>query len=321
MTVLADTSRVPPSERFDYWVDATPRAFLHPLALKRSDQRPFCGRIIEYRLGPVTALRVQGDASRASLLPSAIASCDPEQISLALVLGGQHELNQDQRTAIVGPGDLVAVHTSGPYTTQFAGRYDLALFVVPRVLLRPYSDRISKRTAERIPSTHGVGRVAAGLLRTLAGELDHGSLDGADDAFGESVIDLMRGIFLPTGTVPDEVGAETQRREMRARLRSYIDHNVADANLTPEQIAREHFISVRYLYKLFADEEGVSKLIRTKRLEHARRDLADPYLRDHSVATIAFRWGFNDPGYFSRLFRSSYGLSPTGFREENQLRR
>lgn len=320
MTVLADTSRVAPSDRFEYWADATPRAFLHPLAIQPGHQRPFSGRITEYQLGPVNAFRVQGDASRASLRPSAIAACDPERISLALVLGGQQEVVQHQRSAIVGPGDLVAVHTSCPYTTRFAGPYDLALFVVPRVLLRPYSDRISARTAERIPSTHGVGRVAAGLLRALASELDHENLSGADDAFGESVIDLMRGIFLPAGTVPDEIGAETQRRDLRTRLRGYIDQNIADADLTPERIAREHFISVRYLYKLFDDEEGVAKLIRTKRLAHARRDLADPNLSDHTVATIAFRWGFNDPGYFSRVFRSSYGLSPSEFRDENPLR-
>lgn len=315
MKIVADTSLVSPADRLEYWVDATPKAFLHPLAIKAPGDRTFAGRIVSYQLGPVTAYRVTGDVSSASLSAASITNCDPERLSLALVLRGRHEVMQERRRAAVGPGDLVAVHTSSPYATRFATPYDLALFVVPRVLLRPYSDRIGARTAERIAPTHGAGRVAAGLLRSLAIELAEGELGDADEAFGETVIDLVRGIYAPTGTVPDHVGANVQRRELHARLRSYIDLHISDPALTPERIAHEHFISVRYLYKLFGDDGGVAKLIRAKRLERCRRDLVDEALGDHTVAAVAFRWGFNDPGYFSRLFRLTYGVSPTQFRD------
>jgi AraC-like DNA-binding protein len=79
--------------------------------------------------------------------------------------------------------------------------------------------------------------------------------------------------------------------------------------------AGEHFISVRRLHKLFADEGlTVSAWIRDRRLERCRRDLADPALAGETVASIAWSWGFRNPGHFSRVYRAAYGCAPSAGR-------
>jgi AraC-like DNA-binding protein len=46
-----------------------------------------------------------------------------------------------------------------------------------------------------------------------------------------------------------------------------------------------------------------------------RRDLLDPALRDRPVSAIAARWGITDPAHFSRLFRATYGVPPSEYRD------
>nr|WP_243274742.1 helix-turn-helix domain-containing protein [Streptomyces albus] len=58
----------------------------------------------------------------------------------------------------------------------------------------------------------------------------------------------------------------------------------------------------------------VAAWIRRQRLEHCRRDLADPRLRDRPIHAIAARWGFPRPGDFTRAFRAAYGIPPRDYR-------
>jgi AraC-like DNA-binding protein len=316
MNLVADTSLVSPEERFDYWAEASPRALLHPLSLQRSTHEPFSGRIAAHQLGPVNVFRVWGGASTAILRSARISSCDPECFSVAVAFHGRHRVAQEDRSAIVTPGDMVTLQTSRPYATRFETPYDLALFTFPYVLLRPHTDRICAQTAQRVTAAQGVGRVVATFLRGLAEELNAGRVSEDDTDLGESVIDLVRGLFASPNAVPPCVTGYAQRKKLLHQVRSYIDANLPDPSLSPEWIARENFISVRYLYKLLDGEGGVCALIRSKRLERCRRDLSDPALRGDSITSIARRWGLSDAGYFSRLFRESYGVSPTEFRRD-----
>jgi AraC-like DNA-binding protein len=96
---------------------------------------------------------------------------------------------------------------------------------------------------------------------------------------------------------------------------SFIEGNLWDPALNPGQIARAHFVSVRHLHSLFS-EQGitVSDWIRKRRLEECRNDLSSPVFSQEPVANIALRHGFLDAAHFSRLFRRTFGETPSGFR-------
>ncbi|WP_306027746.1 helix-turn-helix domain-containing protein [Stappia sp. MMSF_3263] len=57
--------------------------------------------------------------------------------------------------------------------------------------------------------------------------------------------------------------------------------------------------------------QPASALIRERQMLEARRLLA---YTQASVAEVAYRLGFSDPGYFSRVFTSQTGVSPRDFR-------
>jgi AraC-like DNA-binding protein len=99
------------------------------------------------------------------------------------------------------------------------------------------------------------------------------------------------------------------------RMLTYTRRHLTDGNLDAELIAREHAISVRHLYGVF-QRAGLSleQWIISERLEGARNMLASPHLRHLTIAAVARRWGFANPGHFSRRFRAAYGLTPSEWR-------
>jgi AraC-like DNA-binding protein len=98
-------------------------------------------------------------------------------------------------------------------------------------------------------------------------------------------------------------------------IREYIEANLADPDLSPASIAAAHFISTRHLHNVFHESGStVASWVRSKRLEHIRRDLRDPLHAGTSVGAVAARWGFLDAAHFSRTFRDAFGESPTDWR-------
>jgi len=56
-----------------------------------------------------------------------------------------------------------------------------------------------------------------------------------------------------------------------------------------------------------------TRFIRFIRLSRARRLLLES---DLNISEVAFQAGFNDPVYFTRVFRREFGVTPSGFREK-----
>ena len=128
-----------------------------------------------------------------------------------------------------------------------------------------------------------------------------------------------------TGGHAPDIRPSTRERLPAAHMRAikaYIDEHLGDPTLGPESIARSQFISTRYLHALF-EPEGltVSRWVRTRRLERARRDLQDPALAAVPIGVIAARWGFSSPSRFSHAVRADLGCSPSELRAAAARRR
>ena len=109
------------------------------------------------------------------------------------------------------------------------------------------------------------------------------------------------------------------RDRLFARISDDIEARLDDVNLSPKKIAEANGISIRYLYTLFSEQgETVSGWVRRRRLLRCRAELegADT---EASITEIAYRWGFNDSAHFSRLFKGSFGMSPTQYPSSRRL--
>jgi AraC-like DNA-binding protein len=95
----------------------------------------------------------------------------------------------------------------------------------------------------------------------------------------------------------------------------WIEDHLADPDLSAERLAAAHYLSTRYVRRVFAANGlTVSAVIRQRRLERIRDQLVDPRQVRQPVGSIADRWGFGDAARFSRAFRSQFGVSPSRYR-------
>lgn len=96
------------------------------------------------------------------------------------------------------------------------------------------------------------------------------------------------------------------------QILGYINEHLFDADAASSAVCAQAIgISERYLHKLFA-QRGLcfSRTVLERRLDAAHSLLKCAAYRQHSIASIAYQCGFNDPAYFSRSFRKRYGESP-----------
>ena len=94
----------------------------------------------------------------------------------------------------------------------------------------------------------------------------------------------------------------------------YIQYNYA-SNIGVADIARYVGISRSQLYRAFLQDFGVSPhaYLQTYRINEACSLLRDPA---YSVAEVAGSVGFNDPLYFSRVFKSIKGVTPSDYQKK-----
>ncbi|TCL65970.1 two-component system response regulator YesN [Hydrogenispora ethanolica] len=108
-------------------------------------------------------------------------------------------------------------------------------------------------------------------------------------------------------------GRESQVKAVILQAKEQIDRMYQE-DLSLDDLAQAVSVSPFYLSRLFREELGVSftEYITKLRLEKALTLLAEGF----PVKECCFAVGYNDPNYFSRLFRKYYHLSPTEYRDE-----
>lgn len=106
---------------------------------------------------------------------------------------------------------------------------------------------------------------------------------------------------------------EPAEHEFVKKVRELVEANFTNYEFSVEHLCKLIFMSHSQLHRKLEALTGCSpnKFIRTIRLNKAKELLANPSL---SIATIALDCGYNDPGYFARVFKQEYGITPQEWR-------
>lgn len=96
------------------------------------------------------------------------------------------------------------------------------------------------------------------------------------------------------------------------KAKKYIDDHFSE-DIGLNDVSKEVAISPQYFSSIFKEEMGMNfvEYLRTKRIEVAKDLLKQKQL---SVKEICYEIGYNDPNYFSRLFKKIVGVSPTEYK-------
>lgn len=273
----------------------------------------FTGTLAATGLGDATVFDMTTAPHIVMRTPDLIDQGGPRYFKVSLQISGVTEIIQDGRCAVLSPGDLGLYDVSRPYTLRMPQDSHAVVMLLPDHRVSLPAERLADLTAVTFPAHHAVGRFVNPLLLDLGRNAPQVVLGPHGAQLFASAVDLL--VTMLSSEVTARQGTRSRHAELVRTIKTYADAHLQDPDLTPAAIAREHFISTRQLYVLFA-EEGitVAAWIRRRRLERARRALADPSSADHSISAIASRFGLPDAAHFSTQFRSEFHESPRSWR-------
>lgn len=106
-----------------------------------------------------------------------------------------------------------------------------------------------------------------------------------------------------------------QRVHLIGQAKEYIEQHYADPDLSLNEVAARANLSPSYFSAVFSQEthQTFKEYLTELRIRKAKELLRMTALRS---ADIAYRVGYNDPHYFSSVFKRNTGLSPMEFRSQ-----
>jgi AraC family transcriptional regulator, positive regulator of tynA and feaB len=301
------TAGLPEAEQFGYWHEAVWEAFV-PVTLDRTGEGRFPSAVSAHAVGPLGVSRIASDPQRVNRTADQVRAKAGDVFFCNLPLSAGSWASQDGRRADLEVGDLVIIDGSQPFELGFERAFDQISITVPHDLLAPLLAAPARATAVRVAGDQGVGAIAGAALRALAvGEetLDAQSARGVAERVSSLLALALGGL--------SSAGPKPPRELLLASAIDEVERALADPELSPDRVAERINVSTRYLHQLFS-ERGLSfgRHLLARRLEHCRRDLADPALAGIGIGEIAWRNGFQDPSHFGRAFKAAYDLTPGG---------
>lgn len=227
-------------------------------------------------------------------------------------VAGCRRYSQAGRDVLLQPGDSILIDTALPWSSNCETNCIRLYLRVPRWMMESRLQICEIPIAQKIAGRTPLGANLSGLSQTLFDEatsMEADEIAGTLDSYFEVLARCMGG--------PELTGSENP--ELRDRILHFVAAHIAEPTLTPFLIADAMGVSVRHLHRVFSTSGNtLGDYIRTLRLEHCRKDLADARLRNRSITEIAFARGFCDAAHFSHSFRKRFGMSARFFRAQRQ---
>ena len=131
------------------------------------------------------------------------------------------------------------------------------------------------------------------------------------DLIAESIL-LYTFYFLGQNVIPLETNKNSEQNNAFLNIKKYIDDNFSQRKLSLGLISSELSYSPKYISSLFKKrfKIGISEYLNTIRIQNACTLINQGFT---NVSDIANRCGYEDPQYFSKVFKKQIGVSPKSY--------
>lgn len=278
-----------------------------------TDQRPFMGRIDYGVLGETLLSKVEATKYRCTRSLTTPTPTLPIPTMLLSVSRGSFKFVQHGRACILGPGDWTLIDTKDQLAYEITSP-EIEAFTI--MLPRPSDPAIAVLSepgfARRWNARIGLSRILHSMITESFAEMRR-LPRCSGKKLGAAITTMAWDALREQIETPPIIA---QCDELSARVKSYIEAQLADPELSVERIAHACNVSVRSLHRLFArDPAGsVSSYIWHRRLIHCAQALQDPTQTHRSVTDICFSYGFSSTSHFSRSFKKRFGVAPVQYR-------
>jgi AraC-like DNA-binding protein len=315
MQGVFSTRDVEPRNRAAYWNDLVCDAFVH-LDCRYPKAPTYNGTMRCSALSWLRLIEGESDCVEAIRSRRHIAKGQEDSLLVAIQVRGRTGITQDGHETLLAPGDMTLCDSQRPYTVQISDGNEALWLHFPR-----------QEFLARLASTRPfVARPVSGHIGTSALFVEHARLlskrsrefHGNDaPAIADHALDLLALALSRDAANP--VALSSSKRIALQRLKRTIQAHLRDCDLNPSKAAALAGINVRHANRLLALEEtSLERFIFSERLTRCHAALRNGASEGLTISEIAFAWGFNDLGHFSRSFRARFGMSPREFRKTAQ---
>lgn len=301
------------NEAISQWRDWA-ASTIAPIDVTIFETDSFAARWSSHGVGQLRLLQLHAPAQRVVHTGTdGSAGRAAPSIQLVYARSGALRTRMAGRRFTVETGQFVLLDNTRFYQMEMDSAHEAIDLMMPQGWLEKYLPDPEALIARPISASTGWGAPLGSLLETMVRGIDTSPLPRP--LIAEQVGALLT---LATGFhEPSQTPSNSRHRGQLARaILRRIESDFADTELTPERVANDLGISRRYLQVLLAGT-GTSFVqeLNAARLDRASDLLTDPRAASLSLGDIAFRCGFLDPGYFARLFRKRFGMTPSQWRE------
>jgi AraC-like DNA-binding protein len=228
-----------------------------------------------------------------------------DSVVMHMVLTGSLRFTSQRDAAQIEPGELVVRSISADWKLETTSPTIFRLLVLPRAEVRHLlGTKFSSLTVTKQAAPEA--RLLLSRIGQVSSTLDDLTQAGAHAA-RDATLELLAGVL------DGHLDAGNQPVSLRAAAMNLAEDRLLDPDLDPAAIAKSLNVSIRTLYRAFADaDEPVMAYVRRRRLERAYLDLVTGD-GSRSVSELAARWHFSDTSHFVRAFKQRYGETPARF--------
>jgi AraC-like DNA-binding protein len=313
------TERIAPAHRIRRWCEFG-SSTLPQLAVHPSDPREFRALLLRTILGDLGVTKMHTTPAVAvscGAERSAWAGCPSGSVVVTLQKTGKSRIVQAGREVMLFPGDVVIRDLRRHWELEACLDTTLVSIKVPAHRLAEKLGDLSAYLA--VPLRMGENRT--NLLASVVENLGRLAFEHPFRADPGSVDQIFFGAarIAYEGTAAETASHLTEERYFH-QLCTFVDDRLRDATVTVAGLAAELHMSVRTFQRVFY-ENGTSPraYILDRRLELAAEDLTDRARGGCPLITdVALSCGFNDPGYFTRMFQRKFGKTPSQFMREHR---
>ncbi len=268
----------------------------------------FRGKLDEFCAGSMRLSTVEIGNAQMTRGQRELAESRDDWFYTVFQLEGNALLEQEDARTELNPGDITLIDAARPSALYWHGHSRQISLLLPRHLL--------DAPAGSIPCAHRL-EGSAPVVR-LSHQLLHESMKGKTLTTDESEAALSALVCLLRPALTGRTGPVSRRDRLFNKVTRMIDDSLAYSDLRPEWLASEAGMSVRSLYRLFADKGlVVAQYIRNRRLDRCALALRGES-SEEKLASVCYSWGFTDHSHFSTAFRQRFGMTPGEYRRRHR---
>lgn len=132
------------------------------------------------------------------------------------------------------------------------------------------------------------------------------------------LLQLVREKMEPVALVEGRQFGYGKKRDTAEQIADYLEEHYAD-RISLDQIAENMYLSPFYISKIFKAEIGESPIHYLIRIRMEKAALLLQSERELPVSEVAQRVGYDDVYHFSKLFKKTYGVSPSQMRKDESV--